>query len=106
MDEITYRPIRVIPSPFKELEGTPIETAGARAVAGTVEVFQEYVEGLKDIEGFSHIILLCHFHLPKGHPSAEKKAAVKAQQTAAAQFPSPERSEKAYGSAFGFEEGR
>ena len=66
MDEITYRPIGVIRSPFKEPEGTPIQPAGARGVAGTVEVFPEYVEGLKDIEGFSHIILIYHFHLSKG----------------------------------------
>jgi tRNA-Thr(GGU) m(6)t(6)A37 methyltransferase TsaA len=66
MDEIRYRPIGVIRSPFKEPEGTPIQPAGARGVPGTVEVFPEYGEGLKDIEGFSHIILLYHFHLSKG----------------------------------------
>jgi tRNA-Thr(GGU) m(6)t(6)A37 methyltransferase TsaA len=66
MDEIRYRPIGVVRSPFKDLEGTPIQPAGARGVAGTVEVFPEYVEGLKDIDGFSHIILLYHFHLSKG----------------------------------------
>ena len=66
MDEIRYRPIGVIRSPFKGPEGTPIQPAGARGVAGTVEVFPEYVEGLKDIDGFSHIILLYHFHLSKG----------------------------------------
>ena len=66
MDEIKYRPIGVIRSPFKEPEGTPIQPAGATGVAGIVEVFPEYVEGLKDIDGFSHIILLYHFHLSKG----------------------------------------
>jgi tRNA-Thr(GGU) m(6)t(6)A37 methyltransferase TsaA len=66
MKEIKYRPIGVIHSPFKEPEGTPIQPEGARGVAGIVEVFPEYVEGLKDIDGFSHIILLYHFHLSKG----------------------------------------
>jgi tRNA-Thr(GGU) m(6)t(6)A37 methyltransferase TsaA len=66
VDEITYRPIGVIRSPFKEPEGTPIQPAGARGVAGKVEVFPEYVEGLKDIDGFSHIILVYHFDLSKG----------------------------------------
>ena len=28
-----------------------------------MEVFPEYVDGLKDIEGFSHLILIYHFHL-------------------------------------------
>ena len=36
-----------------------------KGVDGTVEVFPEYVEGLKDLEGFSHIILIYHFHLSK-----------------------------------------
>jgi len=40
----------------------PIQPAGAAGVQGTVEVWPEFVEGLKDLEGFSHIILLYHFH--------------------------------------------
>jgi tRNA-Thr(GGU) m(6)t(6)A37 methyltransferase TsaA len=66
VEQIKYRPIGVIRSPFKEPQGTPIQPTGARGVAGAVEVFPEYVEGLKDIDGFSHIILLYHFHLSKG----------------------------------------
>ena len=66
MDEIKYKPIGVIYSPFKEPKGTPIQPAGARGIDGTVEVFPEYAEGLKDIEGFSYIILICHFHLSRG----------------------------------------
>jgi len=66
MDEIKYKPIGVVHSPFKEPKGTPIQPAGAKGIDGTVEVFPEYVEGLKDVEGFSHIILIYHFHLSKG----------------------------------------
>jgi len=66
MNEIKYKPIGVIHSPFKEPKGTPIQPAGAKGINGTVEMFPEYAEGLKDIEGFSHIILLYHFHLSKG----------------------------------------
>jgi len=66
MNEIKYKPIGVIHSPFKEPKGTPIQPAGAKGTNGTVEIFPEYAEGLKDIEGFSHIILLYHFHLSKG----------------------------------------
>jgi tRNA-Thr(GGU) m(6)t(6)A37 methyltransferase TsaA len=65
MTEIKYKPIGVIHSPFKEPKGTPIQPAGAKGINGTVEIFPEYAEGLKDIEGFSHIILLYHFHLAK-----------------------------------------
>lgn len=63
MDEIKYRPIGVVHSPFKEPKGTPIQPAGAEGVAGTVEVFPEYVEGLTDVDGFSHVILIYHCHL-------------------------------------------
>ena len=49
-------------SPFKEASGTPIQPSRAKDARGTVEVFDEYVEGLGDLDGFSHIILLCHFH--------------------------------------------
>jgi len=65
MNEIKYKPIGVIHSPFKEPKGTPIQPAGAKGANGTVEIFPEYAEGLKDIEGFSHIILLYHFHLSR-----------------------------------------
>jgi len=66
MNEIKYKPIGVIHSPFKEPKGTPIQPAAAKGVNGTVEVFPEYAKGLKDIKDFSHIILIYHFHLSKG----------------------------------------
>jgi tRNA-Thr(GGU) m(6)t(6)A37 methyltransferase TsaA len=63
---IDYRPIGTIHSPFQELEGMPIQPAGARGVVGRVEVKPQYAEGLKDLDGFSHIILLYHFHRSSG----------------------------------------
>lgn len=68
MNGIKYKPIGVIHSSFKEPKGTPIQPAAAKSIDGTVEVFTEYAEGLKDIEGFSHIILIYHCHLSKGSP--------------------------------------
>ena len=65
MKEIIYEPIGVIHSPFKKPSGTPIQPIAALNVEGKVEVFQEYADGLKDLEGFSHIILIYHFHLAK-----------------------------------------
>jgi tRNA-Thr(GGU) m(6)t(6)A37 methyltransferase TsaA len=63
---IEYQPIGIVHSPFKTLEGMPIQPSRARGVSGTVEVFPEFKEGLQDLDGFSHIILLCHFHKSKG----------------------------------------
>ena len=63
--EITYKPIGVIRTPFKSPVGVPIQPSAGRGIKGLVEVFPEYAEGLKDLEGFSHIILIYHFHLVK-----------------------------------------
>jgi tRNA-Thr(GGU) m(6)t(6)A37 methyltransferase TsaA len=67
MNEIRYMPIGIIRSPFKQPYGTPIQPAGARDIEGTVEIASEYVDGLKDINSFSHIILIYQFHLAKGY---------------------------------------
>jgi tRNA-Thr(GGU) m(6)t(6)A37 methyltransferase TsaA len=65
--KIAYLPIGIIHSPFKKPEGTPIQPSSAKDIEGTVEIFKEYVRGLKDIEGFSHIILIYHFHLSRSY---------------------------------------
>ena len=64
--KIEYQPIGIIHSPFTELNGMPIQPAGAAGVEGTVQLFPKYSDGLKDLEGFSHIIILYHFHQSKG----------------------------------------
>jgi len=63
VEKFSYQPIGIIHSPFKRREGTPIQPIGGIGVNAEVEIFPEYVEGLQDLEGFSHIILLYHFHL-------------------------------------------
>jgi tRNA-Thr(GGU) m(6)t(6)A37 methyltransferase TsaA len=63
---IEFKPIGIIHTPFSTPEGMPIQPAGAAGVHGTVEVFEEYQAGLKDLDGFSHIILLYHFHRSQG----------------------------------------
>ena len=68
MNEIKYKPIGVVHSLFKQPKGTPIQPAGAKNIDGTIELFPEYAEGLEDLEGFSHIFLIYHFHLSKGAP--------------------------------------
>ena len=55
-------PIGIIHSPHKEAEETPIQPVYARGIEGTAEIFPAYIDGLRDLEGFSHIYLLYHFH--------------------------------------------
>jgi tRNA-Thr(GGU) m(6)t(6)A37 methyltransferase TsaA len=62
MTPITFTPIGIIHSPFTDLEGMPIQPAGAREAIGTVLVDPALEAGLLDLEGFSHLYLLYHFH--------------------------------------------
>jgi len=59
---IVYRPIGLIHSPFNSLEEMPIQPTSDASGSGMVEIFPEFVAGLKDLAGFSHIYLLYHFH--------------------------------------------
>ena len=65
--KIYYTPIGIIHSPFKQPEGTPIQAAFSKCGEGTVELFSQFKQGLKDLEGFSHIILIYHFHKTRGY---------------------------------------
>jgi tRNA-Thr(GGU) m(6)t(6)A37 methyltransferase TsaA len=67
MNEMTYKPIGVVHSPFKEPKGVPIQAAAAQGIKGTIEINPEFADGLEDLEGFSHLILLYHFSLVKGY---------------------------------------
>jgi tRNA-Thr(GGU) m(6)t(6)A37 methyltransferase TsaA len=67
MREVVYRPIGVVHSPFKAPQDVPIQSVAAKGVIGHVEVSKEYVEGLRDVEGFSHLILIYHFHLAQNY---------------------------------------
>jgi tRNA-Thr(GGU) m(6)t(6)A37 methyltransferase TsaA len=59
---IEYLPVGIIHSPFKDLSGMPIQPTSDASASGTVEIYPEFVPGLKDLDGFSHIILLYHLH--------------------------------------------
>ncbi len=65
--EIQYSPIGIIRSPHKNIKGIPIQPTGAKGIKGTVEIKKKFADGLKDLDGFSYIILLYHFHLSKGY---------------------------------------
>ena len=64
---MNFKPIGIVHSPFKEARGTPIQPKAAKGIEGTVEIFAEFTDGLADLDGFSHIILICHFHLAQNY---------------------------------------
>ena len=59
--------IGIIQTPFKDINGMPIQPSGAQDVPGQLVLDPQYEEGLCDLDGFSHLILLYHFHLSKGY---------------------------------------
>ncbi len=64
--DINIKPIGTIYTPYKEPKGIPIQGRFNKNVKGRIELFQEYRAGLKDIEGFSHLILIYYFNRSKG----------------------------------------
>jgi len=64
---LRLRPIGIIRSPFKTVVGMPIQTVFSKKRNGIVELFPEFKEGLRDLEGFSHIMLIYQFHQSKGY---------------------------------------
>ncbi len=66
-DPICFQPIGVIHSPFYELDGMPIQPSGAKGRKGSINVNMNLMEGLKDLDGFSHIVLLYHLHKSKDY---------------------------------------
>lgn len=59
---MVFQPIGVLRTPYKEISDMPIQPAGARGVFGHIELNPELVDGLTDLDGFSHVIVLYHFH--------------------------------------------
>jgi tRNA-Thr(GGU) m(6)t(6)A37 methyltransferase TsaA len=64
--ELVLKPIGVIHSPYTAKQKAPIQPRFSQA-EGRIEVFPEYEEGLTDIEGFSHIVILYYFHQSEGY---------------------------------------
>ena len=62
MKSIQIKPIGVIHSPYKHADGIPIQGRFKDDVEAFAEVHKKYQEGLKDLDGFSHAILIYHFH--------------------------------------------
>jgi len=62
MQEITMTPIGIIHSPYKQIEEIPIQGKFKPEVKAYIELKKDYAPGLRDLESFSHAIILYHFH--------------------------------------------
>ena len=60
--KIELEQLATIRSPFCSLENMPVQPRGAKDTYATIEFKKEYQDGLKDLEGFSHVYLIYYFH--------------------------------------------
>lgn len=62
MAEMPLEPIGIVHSPLADAAGAPIQPRFAEGVEGTVEVFEPFAAGLRDLEGFERVWLIYWFH--------------------------------------------
>ncbi len=62
MASVCYRPIGIVHSPFREIGQMPVQPVSAAGVSGTIELLPDLVPGLQDLDGFSHLLVIYHFH--------------------------------------------
>lgn len=63
----TFHPIGELRTPYASKSGVPIQGGLDPDSRGRAEVFPRFEAGLRDIEGFSHLILLYVFHESQGY---------------------------------------
>ncbi len=67
VDAITLRPIGFVRSPFHDTSGIPRGVGAKHTSEGTLEILPELADGLQDIEGFSHLLVIWCFHRSEGY---------------------------------------
>jgi len=65
---ICYRPIGVIRSEHVAAKKTPIQPVYAKDCMGQAEVLPEFADGLRDLDGFSHVYLI--YHMDRAGPAS------------------------------------
>ena len=78
MNKIVLHPIGIIHSPYKEKKDIPIQGKFKSEVEAYIELKDKYIKGLKDLDKFSHAIILYYFHKSQredieGRPFLEQK---------------------------------
>src|ERR1700690_4164912 len=62
----TSRPIGFVGSPYKDAGQVPRGLGAKHEVDGVLAILPEFEAGLKDIEGFSHLVVLWEFDRSSG----------------------------------------
>ena len=61
------RPIGFVRSPYSETAQVPKGCGAKHEAEGVVEILPEFEDGLKDIDGFSHLFVIWLFHQADGY---------------------------------------
>ncbi len=69
---VNFEPIGIVHSPIKSAKDAP-RFFTISDIKGTIEIYQQYAEGLKFLEREESIIVLFHFHLSKGYELIQRK---------------------------------
>jgi len=59
--EYSFKQIGIIHTPHRAASETPVQPVFAKEIRGTVEVFPEYIDAMRDLDGFSYIYLFYYF---------------------------------------------
>jgi tRNA-Thr(GGU) m(6)t(6)A37 methyltransferase TsaA len=57
-----FAPIGKLQTPYTDIQDMPIQPTGSSGIIGTMILDPAYIDGIKDLDGFSHIILIYVFH--------------------------------------------
>ncbi len=60
--DILFKSIGTVHSDFKDTSKIPIQPVFADEAKGRIIIFPEFVQGLRDLDGFSHIFLFYYLH--------------------------------------------
>ena len=76
---IKFQKIGTLYSPHKDTRDMPRQPRFAKGIQAKVAIEPQFVEGLRDLDGFSHIYLICYLHQVKGykltaHPPMDNKS--------------------------------
>lgn len=58
----SFIPIGFVRSPYQDAKDVPKGLGAQHDAGGTLEILPEFEDGLKDIEGFSHLMIVWVFH--------------------------------------------
>lgn len=75
MNEWRMKPIGYIRSSYTDTSQVPKGLGAVHTMEGILQVLPEYEKGLKDIEGFSHLMIFWVFHLAQGYELVGKTPA-------------------------------